>query len=59
VQCNPPDRGPRQIKERPVMEQFIRHLLFDVLSKKTIDKVLKLLRKLDWDDEEVGGFLIA
>jgi len=41
------------------MEQFIRHLLFDVLSKKTIDKVLKLLRKLDWDDEEVGDFLIA
>lgn len=40
------------------MEQFIRHLLFDVLSKKTIDKVLKLLRKLDWDDEEVSHFLI-
>jgi regulator of nonsense transcripts 2 len=40
------------------MEQFIRHLLFDVLSKKTIDKVLKLLRKLDWDDEEVGYLLV-
>jgi regulator of nonsense transcripts 2 len=32
------------------MELFIRHLIFDVLSKKTIDKVLKLIRKLDWDD---------
>lgn len=32
------------------MELFIRHLIFDVLSKKTIDKVLKLVRKLDWDD---------
>jgi regulator of nonsense transcripts 2 len=35
------------------MELFIRHLIFDVLAKKTIDKVLKLIRKLDWDDEEV------
>lgn len=41
------------------MDQFIRHLLFDVLSKKTIDKVLKLLRKLDWDDEEVGYLLVS
>ena len=32
------------------MELFIRHLIYDVLSKKTIDKVLKLIRKLHWDD---------
>jgi regulator of nonsense transcripts 2 len=32
------------------MELFMRHLVYDVLSKKTIDKVLKLIRKLDWDD---------
>lgn len=30
------------------MELFIRHLIYDVLTKRTIDKVLKLLRKLDW-----------
>ena len=35
------------------MELFIRHLIFDVLTKKTIDKVLKLLRKLDWMDPVV------
>jgi regulator of nonsense transcripts 2 len=35
------------------MELFIRHLVHDVLSKKTIDKVLKLLRKLNWDDADV------
>lgn len=32
------------------MELFICHLIYDVLAKKTIDKVLKLIRKLDWDD---------
>lgn len=49
-QCNPPERTPRQLKERTPLELFIRHLIYDVLAKKTIDKVLKLLRKLDWDD---------
>lgn len=37
------------------MELFIRHLIYDVLAKRTIDKVLKLIRKLDWND---GGVRI-
>ncbi|KAL6308040.1 transcription factor [Sparassis latifolia] len=52
-QCNPPERTARQAKERTPMEHFIRHLIYDVLAKKTIDKVLKLLRKLDWNDDTV------
>jgi regulator of nonsense transcripts 2 len=28
-------------------------LIYDVLAKKTIDKVLKLIRKLDWDSEDI------
>lgn len=56
-QCNPPERAPRQEKHRTEMELFIRHLLCDVLAKKTIDKVLKLIRKLDWDDEAVRSIL--
>ncbi|THG98656.1 hypothetical protein EW026_g3557 [Hermanssonia centrifuga] len=51
--CNPPERTARQEKERSPVEMFIRHLIYDVLTKKTIDKVLKLLRKLDWNDEAV------
>ena len=39
------------------MELFIRHLIYDVLTKRTIDKVLKLIRKLDWDSEEVVGYI--
>ena len=35
------------------MQLFIRHLIYDVLAKKTLDKVLKLIRKLDWDNDEV------
>jgi len=39
------------------MELFIRHLIYDVLAKKTIDKVLKLIRKLDWSDPGVQRVL--
>ncbi|KJA29027.1 hypothetical protein HYPSUDRAFT_33531 [Hypholoma sublateritium FD-334 SS-4] len=56
-QCNPPERAPKQEKTRTPMELFIRHLIYDVLAKKSIDKVLKLLRKLDWEDEEVKRYL--
>ncbi|EJD02975.1 transcription factor [Fomitiporia mediterranea MF3/22] len=52
-QCNPPERAPIKEKERTPMELFIRHLVYDVLTKKTIDKVLKLIRKLNWDDAQV------
>ena len=53
LQCNPPERAPRQEKSRTPMELFIRHLIYDVLAKKSIDKVLKLIRKLDWESDEV------
>ncbi|KAJ3790841.1 transcription factor [Lentinula aff. detonsa] len=56
-QCNPPERSPRQEKQRSNMELFIRHLIYDVLAKKTIDKVFKLLRKLDWDDSSTRTVL--
>jgi regulator of nonsense transcripts 2 len=39
------------------MELFIRHIIYDVLSKKTIDKVLKLIRKLDWDSPTIRTLL--
>jgi regulator of nonsense transcripts 2 len=56
-QANPPERAPRQEKERSPLELFIRHVLYDVLAKRTIDKVLKLLRKLDWDDPHTRRIL--
>ncbi|KAJ7647234.1 transcription factor [Roridomyces roridus] len=56
-QCNPPERAPRQEKQRTPIELFIRHLIYDVLAKKTIDKVLKLIRKIDWDSEDARRML--
>ncbi|EJT53100.1 hypothetical protein A1Q1_00107 [Trichosporon asahii var. asahii CBS 2479] len=45
-------RVAREIEELPPMQAFIQHLLFDVLMKRTQDKVLVLLRKLHWEDAE-------
>jgi regulator of nonsense transcripts 2 len=55
LKCNPPERLAVQQKERSPMELFIRHLIHDILIKKTVDKVLKLVRKLHWEDPEVRG----
>lgn len=41
------------------MHSFIQHLLHDVLMKRTLDKVLKLLRKLHWEDREVSSIFCA
>ncbi|CAG8586523.1 8837_t:CDS:10 [Ambispora gerdemannii] len=56
-QCNPPDHTAIVLKERSIMEQYIRKLIYTDLNKKTVEKVLKLLRKLNWDDKEVYKIL--
>ncbi|KAH0546179.1 regulator of nonsense transcripts 2 isoform X1 [Cotesia glomerata] len=56
---NPPESsGGVSKKDRPPMHEFIRKLLYQDLSKTNTDKVLKLMRKLDWDDENVASYAI-
>lgn len=40
------------------MQAFIQHLLFDVLMKRTQDKVLRLMRKMHWEDPETADFIL-
>ncbi|KAA1127407.1 hypothetical protein PGTUg99_036327 [Puccinia graminis f. sp. tritici] len=56
-QCNPPDRPVIEPKHRTPMELFIRYQLYDCLSKKSVDRTIKLLRKLHWNDPEVVKLL--
>jgi regulator of nonsense transcripts 2 len=44
----------REVVELSPMESWIQHLMHNVLVKRTIDKVLKYLRKLHWEDPEVS-----
>jgi len=53
LQCDPPDRPAIPPKERTPMQLYLRHLFYNVLNRNSSDKVLKLLRKLHWEDPAV------
>ncbi|XP_012145695.1 UPF2 regulator of nonsense mediated mRNA decay isoform X2 [Megachile rotundata] len=56
---NPPEStGGVSRKDRPPIHEFIRKLLYQDLSKTNTDKVLKWMRKLDWEDESVSSYAI-
>ncbi|KAK1135688.1 hypothetical protein K0M31_000273 [Melipona bicolor] len=56
---NPPElTGGVSKKDRPPIHEFIRKLLYQDLSKTNTDKVLKWMRKLDWEDESVSSYAI-
>ncbi|KAI8916749.1 armadillo-type protein [Powellomyces hirtus] len=48
-QCNPPDKPAITAKVRPPIELYVQKLIYADLSKKTVEKILKQLRKLNWD----------
>ncbi|XP_044757061.1 regulator of nonsense transcripts 2 [Coccinella septempunctata] len=55
---NPPEVVTVAKKERPVMHQFIRKLLYQDLQKNNIDKVMRLMRRLNWNDEVISAYAI-
>jgi len=57
--CNPPERVAREVVQLTPVQSFIQHLLHDVLMKRTLDKVIKLLRKLHWEDKAVYDYLVV
>ncbi|CAK1360767.1 unnamed protein product [Cercospora beticola] len=54
---NPPERAAIQQKERTPLDLFVRKLVYTDLSKKTLDKVIKQIRKLHWEESEVVEIL--
>ncbi|KAJ8919747.1 hypothetical protein NQ315_006276 [Exocentrus adspersus] len=55
---NPPEVVTITKKERPVMHQFIRKLLYQDLQKNNTDKIMRLMRKLDWANQEVSSYAV-
>ncbi|KAG0174672.1 hypothetical protein DFQ30_003435 [Apophysomyces sp. BC1015] len=49
-QANPPDRTAVVEKTRPPMELYVRKIIYGSLNKKSLDKALKQLRKLHWEE---------
>ncbi|KXT11747.1 hypothetical protein AC579_5040 [Pseudocercospora musae] len=54
---NPPERAAIQQKERTTLDLFVRKLVYSDLSKKSLDKVIKQIRKLHWEESEVVDIL--
>lgn len=50
--CNPPVVAPRVVKERTPLEQYVRKLLLVNLSRSSVEKILRQLRKLPWPESE-------
>lgn len=40
------------------MHLYIRHLVFEELSKSNVDKMIKLMRRLDWDDQGTRDYSV-
>lgn len=54
---NPPKVTKRVIEEPPV-HMYVKYLLYDFLNRSTIDKVLKKIKLIDWNDKSLAKFLI-
>jgi regulator of nonsense transcripts 2 len=55
---NPPDKPVRKEKHRTPLEAFVRKLVFVDLTKTNAEKMLKLLRKLPWNDAAVKDMAV-
>lgn len=54
---DPPERPAIQQKERTPLELFIRKLLYVDLSKRTLDKITRQIRRMHWEEKEVRQVL--
>ncbi|KAI2467122.1 ARM repeat-containing protein [Annulohypoxylon bovei var. microspora] len=55
---DPPERASIQQKERTPIEMFIRRLIYIDLTKRNYTKVLKQIRRLHWEEQEVVDILV-
>ncbi|KAF2713377.1 nonsense-mediated mRNA decay factor [Pleomassaria siparia CBS 279.74] len=54
---NPPKRAAIEQKERTPIELFLRKIMYSDLSKRTMDKTVRQIRKMHWEEDEVVKLL--
>ncbi|CAD7091220.1 unnamed protein product [Hermetia illucens] len=52
----PPETVASVQKVRPPVHEYIRHLIFEELCKANVDKCIKLMRRLNWEDEDTFSY---
>ncbi len=55
---SPPDTPLEQRKERPIPHQYIRKLLYTDLNKSNCEKILKQVRKFDWENPAMAAYIV-
>lgn len=54
---NPPERAAIEQKERTPIELFLRKIMYQDLTRRTLDKTVKQIRKMHWEEEDVVHLL--
>lgn len=54
----PPDGVGIHHKIRPPLHMYINHLIFEELNKSNVDKMIKLMRRLNWEDRELNAYAV-
>ena len=54
--CRPHKIKRKAKKEKPLIKQFIKHLIFEYLSEDTADRCVELILALPWPEE--SGYLM-
>ena len=56
--CNPPEVARAKRKERPPLHEYLRALLFKQLSVRTLDAILRQMRRLPWADPDFLDYAV-
>lgn len=54
---NPPERAAIEQKERTPIELFLRKIMYQDLTRRTLDKTVKQIRKMHWEEEDIVNLL--
>ncbi|XP_068158893.1 regulator of nonsense transcripts 2 [Drosophila tropicalis] len=54
----PPESSKRELQPRPIMHEYIRHLIFEELCKQNVERCIKMLRRINWQDPEICSYAI-
>lgn len=56
--CKPPERVERAVKQYDPLYMFVLKLLYKDLNGANVNKVIKTLRKLPWEDKTTSGMVL-
>lgn len=54
----PPEGVASTQKIRTPMQQYIRYLIYEELNKGNVDRIIKYMRRLNWDDKETYDYIV-